>query len=110
MKSKRTKALDISQKVKLAVWERDEGCCVVCGNNYNTMPNAHILARSKSGKGIETNIVTLCTNLTTNKCHYKYDFGTKEEQEEIDKIIIKYMKSIYGNDWSKENQTYKKEY
>lgn len=108
MKSKRTKATDISQEVKKKVWERDNGCCVVCGNNYNVMPNAHIVPRSKGGMGIETNIITLCTNLTPLQCHYKYDNGTKEERKKIDEIVCKYMKSIYGETWNKEQQKYKK--
>lgn len=107
-KHKLTKKTDISDKVKKEVWERDNHCCVVCGNNYNVMPNAHIVSRAHGGLGIETNIVTLCTNLTPNKCHEKYDNGTKEEKERIDNIITAYMKSIYGNSWNKEDQKYKK--
>ncbi len=57
MKSKRAKATDIPMSVKKKVFERDHGgCCVVCGNNYNVMPNAHILSRAKGGLGIETNV------------------------------------------------------
>ena len=108
MKSKRSKACDISQKVKQAVWERDGGCCVVCGNNYNVMPNGHFISRAKGGLGIEENIVTLCTELTPNKCHRKYDFGTKQEREEIGNKIENYLKSKYPN-WDKEKLFYKKE-
>ncbi len=108
MKSKRSKATDIPKKVKDKVWERDHHRCVVCGNDYNVMPNAHILSRAKGGLGIETNIVTMCTNLTPNKCHEKYDNGTKEQHDAIFKIIERYMKSIYGNDWNIDNQRYKK--
>lgn len=107
MKTKRSKATDIPMKVKKAVFERDKGCCVVCGNSYNVMPNAHIVPRSKGGLGIEENIVTLCTMLTENKCHHKYDNGNKEEHDKIDKIITDYMKSIYDG-WNKENLIYKK--
>lgn len=108
MKTKRSKATDIPMSVKKKVFERDNGRCVICGNNYNVMPNAHILSRAKGGLGIETNVVTMCTMLTDNKCHHKYDNGTKQEHEYIDKIICNYMKSIYGENWSKENQKYKK--
>jgi 5-methylcytosine-specific restriction endonuclease McrA len=107
MKSKRSKACDISQAVKEKVWERDNGRCVVCGNNYNVMPNSHFISRANGGLGIEENIVTLCTNFTTNKCHYKYDNGTREEREQIGAIIENYLKSKYLN-WNKENLTYKK--
>ena len=108
VKSKRAKALDISMAVKKKVFARDKGKCVVCGNSYNVMPNAHILSRAHSGKGIGTNVVTLCTELTSNKCHRKFDFGTKKEREQILQIITNYMKSIYGDNWCIEDQKYDK--
>jgi len=107
MKTKRSKATDIPMSVKKKVWERDKGCCVVCGNNYNVMPNAHYISRTKGGLGIEQNVVTLCTELTENKCHRKYDFGTKEERELIGSIIREYLKSKYEN-WNEEDLIYDK--
>lgn len=70
MKSKRSKATDISQKVKKAVWERDGHRCIFCGSPY-AMPNAHYIPRSKGGLGIEQNIVTACA-----QCHQKMDNST----------------------------------
>ena len=93
--------------VKKKVFERDNGCCVVCGNNYNVMPNAHYIPRSKGGLGIEENIVTLCTELTPNKCHRKYDFGTKEQQEKIHDSIKNYLQSKYEY-WNEDKLVYKK--
>lgn len=106
-KSKRAKATDISRQVKKAVWERDNGRCVVCGNNINVMPNAHYISRSKGGLGIEQNIVTLCTEFTPLKCHRRYDFGTKEERQMIHGIIKKYLQSKY-EDWDEERLYYRK--
>lgn len=106
MKSAQARAVDIPQRVKQKVWERDEGRCVVCGYNRNTMPNAHFIPRSKGGLGIEQNVVTLCTNFTPNMCHYKYDFGTKEEREAIGAKIEEYLGSVY-DDWNKELLVYK---
>lgn len=108
-KSKRARATDIPRKVKQEVWERDGGRCVVCGNMRNVMPNAHIVPRSRGGLGIAANVVTLCTNFTENKCHFKYDFGTKEEMEAIDEAIVAYMKSVYGEGWNKKAQAYRKD-
>jgi hypothetical protein len=71
------------------------------------MPNAHFISRSKGGLGIEENIVTLCTGFTKNNCHYKYDFGTRQEREEIGGIIEEYLKSKYPN-WDKEKLTYRR--
>ena len=107
MKSKRSKLTDIPMSVKKKVFERDNGCCVICGNNYNVMPNAHYIPRSKGGLGIEENIVTLCTELTENKCHRKYDFGTFEEREKIGYKIKKYLQSKY-EDWDEDKLVYKK--
>lgn len=67
MKSKRSRACDITAKVKRAVWERDGHRCIICGSS-SAMPNAHYIPRSKGGLGIEQNIVTLCQN-----CHYMTD-------------------------------------
>ena len=106
MMHKRTKACDIPQSVKEKVWERDCHKCVVCGS-YNAFPNAHILSRAKGGKGVETNIVTLC-GYAGNDCHRRYDNGTKEEHEMIDNIIARYMKGIYGDGWCKEDQRWNK--
>ena len=108
MKSKRAKATDISMSVKKKVWERDKGRCVLCGNYCNVMPNAHFIPRSKGGLGIEENIITLCTELTPNKCHRRYDFGTKEEREEIREYLREYLKSKYPN-WNEDDLYYKKQ-
>ena len=107
MKSKRAKATDIPMSVKKKVWERDQGRCVVCGNNYNVMPNAHYIPRVRGGLGIEQNVVTLCTELTENKCHRKFDFGTKEEKEKIGTRIREYLISKYDN-WNEDDLYYHK--
>lgn len=106
MKSRRSKATDIPQSVKEAVWARDRGRCVVCGNNYNVMPNAHYISRANGGLGIEENVVTLCTNFTENKCHYRYDFGGRAEREEIGGKIKAYLKSQYP-DWDEDKLKYR---
>lgn len=97
-----TKATAIPKKVKDKVWERDGGKCVVCGY-YPANPSCHIIARSHQGRGIETNIVSLC-----NDCHRLYDNSSREVHDRIDAIVVKYMKSIYGEEWSKEEQVYDK--
>lgn len=69
------------------------------------MPNAHYIPRSKGGLGIEENIVTLCTNMSPSRCHYKYDFGSRKEKEEIGGKIKDYLKGQYL-DWSEDKLTY----
>lgn len=99
MKSKRSKACDISQKVKQIVWERDCHRCIICGSSQ-ALPNAHYIPRSKGGLGIEQNIVTLCLN-----CHYKTDHTT-------DRVIMlekikSHLQSKYEG-WSEQKLYYRK--
>lgn len=102
MKTKRSKACDISQKVKQIVWERDNHSCVICGNTYNVMPNAHYIRRSKGGLGIEENVFTACTRLTKNDCHYKFDeYGIGKEK------VKEHLQSHYP-DWDEKNLIYRK--
>ena len=107
MKSRRSKATDIPKRVKDEVWNRDRGRCVVCGNSYNVMPNAHYIPRSKGGLGIPENIVTLCTALTPNRCHERFDNGTRAEREAIGNIIREYLKAHYP-DWDESKLIYTK--
>lgn len=95
---KRTKALAIPAKVKERVFERDEGRCVICGKLGN--PEAHYIARSQSGLGIEQNIVTLCRD-----CHRDYDNSYKRSFYR--KIIKEHLDTHYPN-FSDEDRVYKK--
>lgn len=109
-KAKRTKGLEIPAEVKRKVAERDSidghPCCIWCGKpapttNPLAFSCAHILRRSQGGRGIETNIVTLCW-----KCHQKFD--ESGERGKIMDFVSQYMKQHYGNDWSIEEQEYRK--
>lgn len=98
MKSERTKALEISQKVKQKVYERDGGCCVLCGRRGN--PEAHYISRKHSGMGIEKNILTLC-----RECHKRYDQTI--EREAIGAVLADYLRSKYP-DWDPVDLIYRK--
>ena len=90
MKSKRSKACDISQKTKKIVWERDHERCIFCGN-HQAMPNAHVLPRSKGGLGVPENIVTACF-----QCHEAMDHSSQRER--MLKQANQYLDSIYGKE------------
>ena len=99
MKAKRTKACDISKRVKEKVWERDNHCCVICGST-SAMPNAHFIPRSKGGLGIEENIITLC-----NDCHRKFD--QSDERIQIKQYLQNYLEMKYPC-WNISNLVFKK--
>ena len=100
MKSKRSKACDITQAVKKKVWERDGKRCIICGRPY-AMPNAHYISRAHGGLGIEQNIVTLCQT-----CHHAYDNTVMRPQYR--EYLRDYLKRIYGGEWDEAKLTYKK--
>lgn len=99
MKSKRTKALSITPKVKKTVYERDGGRCVLCGSPHG-LPEAHYIPRSRGGLGIPENIVTLCRN-----CHRELDQTTR--RTELLERVKAYL-DIWYPDFSDDDRIYKK--
>lgn len=95
---KRTKALAISAEVKRRVYERDGGCCILCGRRGD--PWCHYISRAQGGLGIDQNIVTLC-----HDCHREYDQSTS--REELREEISEYLRMQYP-DWDNTELTYDK--
>lgn len=95
---KRTKACAIPKEVKEKVYERDHGLCIFC--KMPGLPEAHVISRSHSGRGIEQNIVTAC-----RKCHNRMD--NSSYRKEYQEYAIEYLKQFYP-DWKKEDVIYSK--
>ncbi|MDR0818577.1 MAG: HNH endonuclease [Oscillospiraceae bacterium] len=94
----RTKSLIILPEVKREVKARDGGRCVYC---YNPgLSNAHFIARSQGGLGVERNILTLCP-----ACHARFD--QSEHRSEMREYFARYLKSCYS-DWSEDALAYRK--
>jgi 5-methylcytosine-specific restriction endonuclease McrA len=99
--SKRSRACDISQKVKKEVWKRDNHQCIFCGKYVPiSCANAHYIKRSQGGLGIEQNVVTACP-----ECHYKEDFG--QDSKLYENYMKNYLISLY-EDWDEKNLIYNK--
>lgn len=102
----RTKALAIPQAVKRAVAARDSfdgwPCCILCGKPApaTLWSNAHYIARSQGGLGIEENIVTLCPG-----CHRDYDQSSRREEIRIH--IKAYLQSCYP-EWDENKLIFEK--
>lgn len=97
---RQTKHTAIQKGVKKAVYDRDGGRCVLCGKTYQAEPNAHIVARSQGGLGIEQNIVTLCRT-----CHDRYD--QTAERHALRAQLEQYIRGFYP-DWNENDVTYHK--
>ena len=61
-----TRSRRISQEVKDAVWNRDQGKCIQCGSNEN-LEFDHIIPFSKGGANTYRNIQLLCENCNRSK-------------------------------------------
>ena len=98
MKSKRTRACEITPETRRIVEERDGHCCIFCGRPGRG--EAHYINRSQGGLGIPENIVTVC-----RQCHFQMDNGlyTKVFREKAER----YLKSKYPY-WDKEKLVFSK--
>ena len=98
---RRTKATNIPQDVKRAVYKRDRERCVLCGGWVTPeCANAHVINRSQGGLGVEQNIITACW-----RCHNEMDNG--KSGTELRKKAVEYLKSKYDG-WTRESVTYRK--
>ena len=111
---KDTKERNFTRQVKIQIAQRDSidgwPCCVFCGKpapQYRdcdefpiTWSNAHYIARSQVGLGIEHNGLTLCPT-----CHRKYDQSTA--REEMRGYFREYLQDSY-DDWDEAELYYKK--
>ena len=75
MASKRSKACDISPKVRKAVLERDKKC-IICGATYG-LQIAHYISRARGGLGIPQNLAAMCV-----KCHGEMDNGKYHKEHQ----------------------------
>lgn len=98
--SKQAMAHAIPQSVKRKVSERDDGLCLWCGKPGAS--NAHYIARSMGGKGIEENILTLCP-----KCHNEYDNGFAVTRARMKARFREYLFNYYDN-WDEAKLIYHK--
>lgn len=98
MKSKRTKACEITPEVRKFVEDRDGGCCIFCGRRG--IGEAHFINRSQGGLGIPENIVTVC-----RPCHHQMDNGlfTQVFRQKAED----YLKSQYPY-WDRDKLVYHK--
>ena len=99
MASKRSKACDISPKVRKEVLERDGHRCIVCGSNYG-LQIAHYISRARGGLGNARNLATMCVS-----CHSAMDNG--KYHKELQKAVREHLKAHY-EDWDESKLTYSK--
>lgn len=97
-RSKRSKACDISDKVRKEVRERDKNACIFCGVYGSQV--AHFVGRSQGGLGIPQNLILACVS-----CHYRLD--QTDNRESMKEYAREYLKSKYP-DWDEEKLYYRK--
>ena len=92
---------EISAKVRAKVKERDSWdgrtCCIYCGSPYNVELH-HYIERSRGGKGVEQNLISLCT-----RCHARLHSGEREIRD----FCEIYLTEHYPN-WNEKDLIYRK--
>lgn len=96
----RTKATNISSKIRQEVEERDNHQCVFCHTTTDVRGEAHYIRRSQAGLGIPQNLLTVC-----RRCHRQLDEGHAKKLYR--KRAKEYLQSKYP-DWNEENLIYNK--
>lgn len=112
MKSKRTKACDISPKVRHEVHQRDGGC-IFCQANKFMPPEGefitslgviqimHFVPRAQGGLGIPENLAEGCV------WHHTLLDNGKGTREEMLRIFESYLRLNYPN-WNREKLIFNK--
>lgn len=98
MRSKASKATDITPEVRAEVLKRDNYSCILCGSYHVQI--AHYISRGRLGLGIPENLVCLCP-----LCHFNYDNG--KLHSEIKNAIEDYLRQHYDN-WDNIPKIYSK--
>lgn len=99
MASKRSKACDISPKVRREVMERDGHKCIICGST-NNLQVAHYVSRARLGLGIPQNLAVMC-----GVCHFEMDNG--KSHRELQKLVREHLQGSY-EDWNEKDLIYSK--
>lgn len=99
-KSKRSKACDISSKVRQIVRERDGNRCIWCGKYLSSPQICHYISRGAGGLGIPQNLACGCV-----KCHQQADQGTHTKRFKF--AMSEYLKKCYP-DWDDSELRYRK--
>ena len=98
--SRWTDETGISPRTRARVMDRDGRQCVICLRT-DSLQCAHVVRRSRGGKGVETNLVMLCQD-----CHRELDFDP-EKSKVLHKMIVDYLTDIYG-EWDEKDQIFSK--
>ena len=88
----RSKATDITPRVRATVLRRDDRRCINCHTPY-ALQLAHVFYnRSHGGLGVERNLVTLCI-----ECHMTMDHSKPEKAQPIRAVAESYLKYHYND-------------
>ena len=105
MKGKRSKATDISLKVRNEVKVRDEGC-IFCRMGYSIVEPTwieimHFIPRSQGGMGVPENLACGCA------AHHRM-LDASEHRKDMLQLFEWYLKDQY-EEWSVEYVVYRKQ-
>lgn len=101
MKSKRSKACNISKTVRKEVIDRDHSRCIWCGKFMASPQICHYISRGCGGLGIPENLVCGCV-----ECHQQADQGTHTKRYKT--AMREHLKRCYP-DWDESRLRYRRD-
>lgn len=92
IKPRRGERGKFSNKVRQAIWERDQGLCQQCFRKGEHIH--HVMFKSRSGRGVFTNGIILC-----NKCHTEVHQNNDLAEYWINVFVDRYGPSFYKDEY-----------
>lgn len=83
---------NFNKKTRNRILERDKESCQIC-NRKGTQIH-HVMPRSRSGRGVYTNGLTVC-----NSCHHAIHNNNDLLQAWIEIYVEKYGENFYKDEW-----------
>ncbi len=83
---------EFKQSVRMEIYERDNGLCRQCGAPGEHIH--HVLYRSRGGRGVYTNGLTLC-----HVCHTKVHTNAALTKYWLQTFVDLYGEDFYKDEW-----------
>lgn len=102
-----TRRGSLSARKKLAIWEKEKGCCMLCGIKLKTggFIYEHVRALELGGEDTEDNIRLTCKPCATEKTKNDHSMAAKAKRQKANTLGLKTSKTPLpfgkGSKWKK---------
>jgi len=82
--------MKLTPKEYQQIYDKTNGCCCICGNNYGKLDIHHIISKSTGGSDHPDNLVLICSNFSKGQCHDKlhHSYQFSKEYRQRSKLFL----------------------